>query len=158
MKKMYLLILSGALMLLAAAVVAAQNPPTQRAVFKVENLTCGACFSKINQALGPLDGFSGMGANLLRNRVAVDFAAPLTPEKIGSAITRLGYPAALDTVDMIGEKETFAHMQSRRKATGYDNGCCGGGAAPAAAQCPGGGQAGSGLPQAGAPTPKTKDI
>ena len=120
MKKLQALILAVALLFLAAAVVTAQNSPkaesaektTQRAVFKVGNLTCGACLSKINAELGPMEGFTGMGANLLRNMVAVDFVEPLTQEKIGAAITNLGYPATLDTVDAIGEKEIFCNCNS----------------------------------------------
>ncbi len=162
MKKLQASILAGALLFLAAAVVTAQAPPTkaesadkttQRAVFKVENMTCGACLSKINAELGPLEGFSGMGANLLRNMVAVDFVTPLTPEKIGAAITNLGYPATLDEVEAIEEKETFAYMQSQRKGSGYGSGgCCGGGSAA--------GQAGAGctLPQTAPSAQKTKDI
>ncbi len=170
MKKMSVLFLSGFLLFLAAAVVTAQNtgettdsntPPdvTQRAVFQVENLTCGACFSKINSALGPLKGFSGMGANLLRKLVAVDFKAPLTPEEIGAAITGLGYPATLDSVDPLSEKETFAYTQSQRKGAGSGGGgCCGGGAVPAATpSCPGGGQSGCALPST-VPSGTAKDI
>lgn len=167
MKRLHFFILAGALLFLAAAVVTAQNSPvgsesadktTQRAIYNVENMTCGACLTKINAVLGPLEGFSGMGGNLLRNKVAVDFVAPMTPEKIGSTITNLGYPATLDTVDAIGEKETFASMQSQRKTGGYGGGCCGGGSAPAVtATCPGGGQTGSGcgLPPA---AQKAEDI
>ncbi len=168
MKKM--LFLSGLFLLLAAAVVTAQNtgettdstPPsdvTQRAVFQVENLTCGACFSKINSALTPLEGFSGMGANLLRKLVAVDFNAPLTPESIGAAIAGLGYPATLDSVDSLSEKETFAYTQSKRKGSGSGGGgCCGGGSAPAASpSCPGGGQSGCALPST-VPSGTAKDI
>ncbi len=171
MKKMSVLFLSGFFLFLAAAVVTAQNTGeaseattpsdvTQRAVFQVENLTCGACFSKINSALGPLEGFSGMGANLLRNLVAVDFKAPLTPEDIGAAITDLGYPATLDSVDSLSEKETFAYIQSQRKGAGYGGGgCCGGGSAPASApaSCSGGGQGGCDLPSA-TPSNTAKDI
>jgi copper chaperone CopZ len=166
MKKMFFL--AGIFLFLAAAVVTAQSTGeasnassdvTQRAVFQVENLTCGACFSKINSALGPLEGFSGMGANMLRNLVAVDFMAPLTPEEIGAAITGLGYPATLDSVEPLSEKQTFAYMKSQRKGAGYGSGgCCGGRSAPAApASCPGGGQGGCGLPSA-APSNTAKDI
>lgn len=171
MKKLYAFILAGAFLFLAAAGVTARNSPkqmdsatktsTHRAIFKVENLTCGACLSKINAQLESMEGFTGMGANLLRKMVAVDLVAPLTPEQVTAAITNLGYPATLDTVDAVGEKETFAYMQSRRRGSGYGSGgCCGTGTAPAAAvQCPGGGQAGSGciLPQT-APPAQTKDI
>ena len=62
MKMKKTLFLAGLFLLLVAAVVTAQSSNetsesapastvTQRAVFQVENLTCGACFSKINSAL-----------------------------------------------------------------------------------------------------------
>ncbi|HCY87972.1 MAG TPA: hypothetical protein DHV36_22740 [Desulfobacteraceae bacterium] len=133
MKKWTTIILAGGMFLLAAALGVAQETSsvktsavTQRAVFKVENLTCGACFSKINSALSPMDGFSGMGANLFRGMVAVDFVAPLTPETIKDAISAIGYPATLDGVEPLTEKETFAYMQSKRRGFGGGGGCCGG--------------------------------
>ncbi len=100
-----------------------------------------------------------MGANMLRKLVAVDFKAPLTPEKIGAAITGLGYPATLDSVESLNENQTFAYMQSQRKGSGYGSGgCCGGGPAPAApTACPGGSQSGCGLPST-APSNTSKDI
>ena len=133
MKKWTTIILAGGIFLLAAALGVAQetastteSSTTQRAVFKVENLTCGACFSKINETLSPIDGFSGMGANLFRGLVAVDFVAPLTPEAIGETISGIGYPATLDGVEPLTEKETFAYMQSKRRGFGSGGGCCGG--------------------------------
>ena len=141
MRKWTAIILAGSLMLLATALGVAQDSPeadqgsrvTKRAILQVQNLTCGACFSTINAALQPMAGFSGMGANLLRGLVAVDFTAPLTSGAIEDAISRLGYPATLDAVEEVEEKETFAHIQSKRR--GFGGGCCGGSAA--AAQCPG---------------------
>lgn len=137
---------AGLVLLFGVAMVAAQgsteeegSATVQRAVFRVENLSCGACLSKINAALDPVAGFSGMGANLFRKMVAVDFAAPLSPEKIGEIITGLGYPAALDTVEALTEKQTFAYMRSRSGGRGYGGSCCGGGPAPqqSTVQCPG---------------------
>ncbi len=80
-------------------------------------------------------------------------------EEIGAAITGLGYPATLDSVDPLSEKETFAYMESQRKGSGSGGGgCCGGGSAPAASpSCPGGGQSGCGLPSA-TPANTSKDI
>ena len=162
MKKM--LFLAGVFLLLATAVVTAQNSGgtsgsssdvTHRAVFQVENMTCGACYSKINSVLGPLEGFSGMGANLFRKMVAVDFKDPLTTEEIQAAITGLGYPATLDSVESLeDEKQTFAYMQSLRRSPGYG---CGGSGPAASASCPGGGQGGCGLPAA-SPSGTAKDI
>ena len=130
MKKAGLLVMAGILFMIGAGGVAAQkgqdtSADIQRAVFQVNNLTCGACFSNINAGLNPLDGFAGMGANLLRKMVAVDFKAPLTPEKIGETITGLGYPAALDSVESLDEKQTFAYMQSKRTGYGKKGACCG---------------------------------
>ena len=158
MKMKKTLFLAGLFLLLVAAVVTAQSSNetsesapastvTQRAVFQVENLTCGACFSKINSALGPLEGFSGMGANLFRKRVAVDFKTPLTPEEIGTAITDIGYPATLDSVESLTENQTFAYMQSKRNGSGFGRGGC----------CGGGSQGGGGLPSA-TPSNTSKDI
>ncbi len=156
MGKCRTLILAGLILILASAVVTAgnirkdpQDARVNRAVFQVENLTCGACFSKINQALGSIDGFSGMGANLLRKMVAVDFNPPLTPEKIGKIITGLGYPASLDTVGPLEEKETFAYMKSRR--SGISGGCCGG-SVPAPSACLGSGSGQGCIPPESSPS------
>lgn len=161
MKKLYMILAGTVFLGLAAALVMAQNPavapangPVKRAVFQVENLTCGACLSKINSALGPVEGFSGMGANLLRGMVAVDFVIPLTPEAIGKTITDLGYPATLDGVEELTEKETFAYMRTLKKGGGFGGGCCGSRQAATPSQCPGGG---CGL-GASAPADKGKDI
>ena len=149
-KKVLIISFSLAVVLGAALVMAgnesASGPasgPVQRAVFNVENLSCGACFSKIQAALAPAKGYSGMGANLFRKLVAVDFADPLTPEAIGKTITDLGYPATLDSVAPVEENQTFAYLESLRQGKG--GGCCGGGAA---VQCPGGG---TGCPVDGQP-------
>ena len=105
----------------------------QRAVFKVQKLTCGACFTNINAGLAPLEGFSGMGANLFRNLVAVDFVGPLSAEQIGAAITQKGYPATLESVEPIMEKESFAYLNNLQKGPG-SGGCCSGGNNPVASQ------------------------
>ncbi len=86
----------------------------KRAVLKVENLSCGGCFTTINQSLDSLEGFSGFGANLLRNLVAVDFLPPLTSETIAQTITDSGYPATLESTDDIIEKESFAYIQKKK--------------------------------------------
>jgi len=130
-KKIYLLIVAGAVLFWALGTVIAGNTlvpeeedgPLQRAVFKVENLTCGACFSNINAGLSPLEGFSGMGANLFRKRVAVDFVGSLSVDKIRSAIAQKGYPATLESVEPIMEKESFAYLNTRQKGAGA-GGCC----------------------------------
>ena len=86
----------AAVLILTTSRVMAEKPKNEtikRAVLRVENLTCGGCFYTINEGLAPLDGYSGMGSNLWRKLVAVDFVEPLTPEKIARTITDSGYPA-----------------------------------------------------------------
>jgi copper chaperone CopZ len=132
-KTFYLFVVSGVVLIWALGtgmakdgLVEADTRSLRRAVFTVENLTCGACFSNINEGLAPLEGFSGMGVNLFRKRLAVDFVAPLSVDKIGDAITRKGYPAILESVGPIMEKEGFAYLNARRKGP-VSGGCCSGG-------------------------------
>lgn len=153
MRKFGLLILTGAVLFWAFGTVTAntkikegaiieegtviekdsKDGSIQRAVFKVQNLTCGACFTNINAVLAPLEGFSGMGANLFRNLVAVDFVGTLSAEQIGAAITQKGYPATLESVEPIMEKESFAYLNILQKGPG-SGGCCSGGNNPVASQ------------------------
>ena len=86
----------------------------KRVILNVENLSCGGCFSTINQSLTPIEGFSGFGANLFRKLIAVDFIPPLTAEAIAKTITDQGYPATIDSIDDITEKESFAVVNAKR--------------------------------------------
>ncbi len=106
-----------------------QENSLKRAVLKVDNLSCGGCFTTINQNLNPLEGFSGFGANLLRKLVAVDFVPPLTPEAIAKSITDSGYRATIESISEISEKESFAYIQKKRDLYSGNNGlgqgsCC----------------------------------
>lgn len=99
-----------------------------RVVLKIDNLSCGGCFSTINSSLASLEGYSGMGANLFRKLLAVDFSAPLTPEKISEVLAKAGYPGTLEGIDTIFEKESFAFLESRRTGPASGKGgCCSGG-------------------------------
>ena len=104
-----------------------EDKSIQRAVFKVDNVSCGVCFTHINVGLSPLEGFSGMGANLFRKRIAIDFIAPLSPEKIQDAISKAGYGSVLESVDSILEKESFAYLNARSRGVGSGGSCCSGG-------------------------------
>jgi copper chaperone CopZ len=125
----------GFLIVLMVGLVMAQTPQPQnlsRAVIKIDSLSCGGCFSTINSGLSPLEGYSGMGANLFRKLIAIDFEAPLTAEKISQMLTKVGYPGKIEYVDAISEKESFAYLESKR--TGFNSGggsCCSGGSLPA---------------------------
>lgn len=138
------LAVAGGVLVWASGIVTAENKgesSLQRAVFKVENTTCGGCFTNINAGLASLEGFSGMGSNQFRKRVAVDFMGPLSAEEIGRIITREGYPATLESVDPILEKESFAFLNARQKGLGKGGCCSGGGVSKPQAQ--------PGLPQGG---------
>ena len=125
----------GLFLVLAASLAVAEEPQPSdlsRAVLKIESLSCGGCLSTIDSGLSPLEGYLGMGANLSRKLIAVDFAAPLTAVKITKIISETGYPAMLETVKKITEKESFAFIDSRRRGTQPGGGgCCSGGAAAA---------------------------
>lgn len=122
-----------ALVLMAGWVMAekSQIRNLSRVVLKIDSLSCGGCFPTINAGLTPLEGYSGMGANLFRKLIAVDFAAPLTAEKITQTLFDIGYPGKLETVDAISQKESFAYIESKR--TGFSSGggsCCSTGGLP----------------------------
>ena len=144
MERKIVAVMTGLALVLIAAMAGAQgdenlkSQTVQRAAFQVKNLSCGGCLAKINSSLIPEEGFSGMGANLLRGMVAVDFTTPLTPDKIQAVISGLGYPASLESVDSITEKQTFAYLRSLRQGRGAGGNCCGR-EVTAQAQCPGGG-------------------
>jgi copper chaperone CopZ len=120
----------GLLLILMTGLVVAENPDAQdlsRAVLKIDSLSCGGCFSTINAGLTPLEGYSGMGANLFRKLIAIDFVTPLTAQKISRTLSDMGYPGKLETVDVISQKESFAYLESKR--TGFISGggsCCSG--------------------------------
>lgn len=126
----------GVVLILMAGLVMAEKPQPQtrdlsRAVLKIDSLSCGGCFSTINAELAPLEGYSGMGANLFRKLIAIDFAAPLTVEKITQALFDIGYPGKLENVDVISQKESFEYLESKR--TGFTAGggsCCSTGGLP----------------------------
>ena len=136
MKKTKRIIFASAVLalVLVAGWVMAEKPQTRnlsRAVLKIDSLFCGGCFSTINAGLRPLEGYSGMGANLFRKLIAIDFIPPLTAEKISQALIDAGYPGKLETVDAISQKESFAYIESKR--TGFSSGggsCCSTGGPP----------------------------
>jgi len=92
-----------------------------RTTLKVQNLSCGSCLSNINSKLEVLEGYSGMGANLLEGIVAVDYIEPLTEKEISLAITEIGYPAKVISVESIDESESYASSSKRS----YGGSCCG---------------------------------
>lgn len=131
--KRVLLILIGLLLVFKTGFVVAEDPQPSdlsRAVLKIESVSCGGCLSTIDSGLSQLEGYLGMGANLPRKLIAVDFAEPLTAAVITRIISNTGYPATLETVETITKEESFAFVASvRRDIRQGGGGCCGGGAA-----------------------------
>lgn len=132
MKKISMFIIGcvGLALVLTAGFVMAEkdrSQPLNRAIIKIDSLSCGSCYSVINAGLGNLDGFSGMGANLFRKLIAVDFSAPLTQADIGKKLSDMGYPGELKSVEPISEKKSFAYIESKRSQfSAYGGGCRGG--------------------------------
>ncbi|GEM_PF-3554563 len=117
MKKFYFLVLFTVMVIVPALsgfVTAGNGQELKRVILQVDNISCGGCFTNISQTLAPLQGFSGVGANLLKKVVAVDFTPPLTAETIAKTISNQGYPATIESVRDITEKESFAIVQARR--------------------------------------------
>jgi copper chaperone CopZ len=121
----------GLILVLTAGRITAESTPgpgLKRAVIKIDSLSCGGCFATINAGLETLEGYSGMGANLFRKLIAIDFAAPLTAGEISKKLSNMGYPGHLETVDSITEKASFASLESRRTGKAGNGGsCCSGG-------------------------------
>ncbi|MCM2285069.1 MAG: heavy-metal-associated domain-containing protein [Desulfobacula sp.] len=136
MKSIRYLILGvvGVFILFAAdRVTADKTEPgsVQRAVIKIDSLSCGGCFNTISQALSPLEGYSGMGMNLFRKRIAVDFTEPLTADEITRTLSQIGYPGTVETVESVTEKESFAYLDQKRAGAGPGRGgCCSSGGYP----------------------------
>jgi len=129
LKKVYIVIMMIAVLsfFVISGIVVAEGGDKgvlKRVIFNVDNLSCGGCFSTINQSLTSIEGYSGFGANLFRKLVAVDFLPPLTAKAIAKTITDQGYPATIESVQDITEKESFAVVHAKRNLY---SGCGGGG-------------------------------
>jgi copper chaperone CopZ len=96
----------------------------RRAIIKIDTLSCGGCFNTISQGLSQLKGYSGMGMNLFRKRIAVDFTEPLTEEEITRTLSQVGYPGTVETVEAVPEKESFAYPDQKRAGAGPGQGSC----------------------------------
>ncbi len=133
-----------------SAPISAQNGETSqlhRVTLKVDNLSCGGCFATISGALTPLDGYSGMGTNLWRSLVGVDFTDPLTAKQISQVVTNLGYPSTIVDVEPIDARASFAKIQAYRGGCGASgqSGCgAAGGTCTRSGQGTTGGQRGIG--------------
>jgi copper chaperone CopZ len=129
MKSIKYLILGavGVFILFAADRVAAERTEVgviQRAVIKIDTLSCGGCFNTISQGLSQLKGYTGMGMNLFRKRIAVDFTEPLTAEEITRTLSQVGYPGTVERVESVPENASFAYLNQKRAGAGPGRGGC----------------------------------
>jgi copper chaperone CopZ len=144
-----LILITGMVMAQESVTQTSETQKINRAVIKIDTLTCGACFSAISAGLTPMNGYSGMGTNLFRKLIAVDFNTPLTQEKISLKLIELGYPGKLESVEEITQKQSFAYLESKR--TGFTG--SGGGCGSSSAGC-----GGSPLPSQSNNTPGTSQV
>ncbi len=86
---------------LAAAVAAPPVPPPEPAptevetVFDVEGVSCAACVTRVESALGRLPGVAESSLNLATRRVRIRHAPSATREQLAAVIARAGYRARL---------------------------------------------------------------
>ena len=94
------------LLFLLGASLASVAADSTRTTLEVQNLSCGACLSRINEALEGMEGFKDMDADLYQKMVAVDHQKPLTAAMIAETVTGLGYPATiLSETELEGETD-----------------------------------------------------
>lgn len=66
------------------------------AVYNVENMTCGACVRKVQNALAGVNGIGKVEVSVTAGRSNVEYdAARVDPATIAATITAAGYPATL---------------------------------------------------------------
>lgn len=100
-KNTYLTLLA----VVAILAVVAMSWPTTRgvdaadaalAVYNVENMTCGACVRRVQNALADVNGVGKVEVSVTAGRSNVEYdAARVDPATIAAAITAAGYPATL---------------------------------------------------------------
>ena len=103
----------------------AQAAGVQRTSYIVSNLSCSSCLATIEAELKGLPGTIGMDANLQQGRVVVDHQPELDYEKIGSAITNVGYPAKVDWTGTVPDQNVTRYPQRSKYSSGCSSGGCG---------------------------------
>ena len=101
----------------------ADGATVKRSNFIVANLSCTSCLSNIEAELQGMAGALGMDADLRRGRVIVDHLDTLSHEQIAAAISRLGYPAAMEWTATLPDQYTNRFAGQNR----YGSSCSGGG-------------------------------
>lgn len=62
--------------------------------FSVSGMTCAACQSHVEKAVGSVEGVSEVSVSLLTNSMLVSFDSPADSKKICEAVSRAGYSAS----------------------------------------------------------------
>ena len=73
----------------------------KRTVYKVSNISCGACVIKIDTRLRKSEGYIGLLVNIKEGLVVVEHDSALERREIIRAMTTIGYPTrALETAEV----------------------------------------------------------
>jgi len=105
--------------------VHAKAETVQRSNFNVSNLSCTSCLATIEAELKGMEGALGMNADLSAGRVTVDHLSSLNYERIGTAITNLGYPAEMEWTATVPEQNANRFAEQSRYRSGCSSGGCG---------------------------------
>jgi len=103
----------------------ANSATVQRSNFIVSNLSCTSCLANIEAELKGMEGTLGMDADLRAGRVTVDHLSSLNYERIGAAMTNLGYPAEMEWTATLPEQNTNRFAEQSRYRSGCSSGGCG---------------------------------
>jgi copper chaperone len=63
-------------------------------IFTINNITCGHCTNSIKNELAEIEGVVSVEGEPGAKDVTVKWEAPVTEDKIRSALTEINYPAA----------------------------------------------------------------
>ena len=97
----------------------------QRSNFTVGNLSCTSCLATIEAELKGMPGVLGMDADLRSGRVNVDHRSSVGHEQIATAISNLGYPAAMEWTATVPDQNTNKFAQQSKYRSGCSSGGCG---------------------------------
>ncbi|PYI55104.1 heavy metal translocating P-type ATPase [Paenibacillus flagellatus] len=89
------------------------HSPLERSTFRVTGMTCAACATRIEKALGRMDGIDGVTVNLAMERMAVAFYRDrIGVPQIGDKLAQLGY--GLQAIAGEGEEERSRDEERNR--------------------------------------------
>ena len=92
------------------------NPDMERINLRTDGMTCAACSSAVERALGKLEGIGEANANFSNNIVSVLYdPSKIGKEQIVSAIKKAGYDVLEDDPDTIAEREQLNAERTKRE-------------------------------------------